>query len=116
MTQGMNTYAAGAYAASQTQNLSREQVLLGLYDFAIAGCVARDMRKASAAVVELIAALDFNYEEIAGGLYRLYEYSLREIKAGHFDQAHAVLSGLRDAWRQAFGVVPAQAGLAAVAV
>jgi flagellin-specific chaperone FliS len=105
-------YARSAYAAAQTQAMSREQVLLQIYDFAIAGCVARDTRKASAALVELIAALDFNYEEIAGGLYRLYEYSLREVKAQRFDSAHTILSGLRDAWREAFSVSGAMVGTA----
>jgi flagellin-specific chaperone FliS len=93
-----------AYGAAQAQSLSPQQVLLQLYDFAIAGCLARDARRASAALVELIAALDFRYEEIAGGFYRLYEYALREVKAQRFDQALSVLSGLRDAWRVAFGV------------
>jgi flagellin-specific chaperone FliS len=97
-------YAATAYLAAQTQTMTPQQVLLELYDFAIAGCVARDARKASAALVELIAALDFDYEEIAAGLYRLYEYALREVKAQRFEAAHRILTGLRDTWRVALGV------------
>ena len=99
----MPEYATGAYAAAQTQTLSGPQVLLQLYDFAIAGCVARDARRASAPLVELIAALDFDHEEIAGGLYRLYEYALREVKAQRFEPAHRVLAELRSAWQQALG-------------
>jgi flagellin-specific chaperone FliS len=96
-------YATAAYISTQAREMTPQQILLELYDFAVAGCVARDARKASAAVVELIAALDFNYEDIAGGLYRLYEYSLREIKADRFDSARKILSELRDTWRIALG-------------
>lgn len=110
MTSGIPSYATTAYAAAQTQNLSPTQILVQLYDFAIAGCVARDVRKSSAALVELIAALDFNYEEIAGGLYRLYDYSLREVKAGRFDNALRILRGLRESWEQALAGAPVAAG------
>lgn len=95
-------YAASAYAATQVQGMTQQQMLLQLYDFAIAGCVARDARKATAAIVELIAALNFDYDEIAAGLYRLYEYSLREVKAQRFEAAQKVLGELRDTWHRAF--------------
>jgi flagellin-specific chaperone FliS len=92
-------YAATAYAATQTRAMTPLQAFLELYDIAIAACVAGDARKASAALVELIAALDFEYEEIAGGFYRLYEYALREVKAGRFEPALKILNELRDTWR-----------------
>jgi len=98
----MTGYATTAYVAQQAQGMSQQQILLQLYDFAVAGCLAGDARKATAAIVELIAALNFDYEEIATGLYRLYEYSLREIRAKRFDEARKILTGLRDAWQQAF--------------
>jgi flagellin-specific chaperone FliS len=97
-------YATSAYQAAQVQSLSPVEIMLQLYDFAIAGCVAGDSRKASAALVELIAALNFDYEEIATGLYRLFEYALREVKAQHFESAQRVLTELRSTWHQALGV------------
>ncbi len=108
----MTGYATSTYVATQTKGLSQQQMLLQLYDFAVAGCVAKDARKATAAIVELIAALNFDYEEIASGLYRLYDYALREIRAKRFESAQKVLSDLRDAWQKAFagGAVAALAG------
>jgi flagellin-specific chaperone FliS len=97
-------YATSAYQAAQVQSLSPVEIMLQLYDFAIAGCVAGDSRKASAALVELIAALNFDYEEIATGLYRLFEYALREVKAQHFESAQRILSELRSTWQQALGL------------
>ncbi|MBI4246629.1 MAG: flagellar protein FliS [Candidatus Rokubacteria bacterium] len=101
MTQ-LTGYATKAYATAQTQGMSQQRMLLQLYDFAVAGCVAGDARKTTAAIVELIAALNFDYEEIATGFYRLYEYALREVRQGHFEEARKVLDGLRAAWQQAF--------------
>ena len=98
-------YAQAAYLETQARAMTPRQVLLQLYDLAIAGCVARDMRRASAALVELIAALDFNYEEIAQGLYRLYEYALRQVKAERYEASLGVLRELRDTWEQAFAAV-----------
>jgi flagellin-specific chaperone FliS len=101
------SYARTAYRETQTQGLAPQQLLLQLYDFAIAGCVARDMRRASAALVELIAALDFDYEEIAHGLFRLYEYALRQVKAGQYESALGILRDLRDTWEQALATAGA---------
>lgn len=101
MAPGTQGYAATAYMANQARTMSPSAVMLELYDFAIAGCLAQDTRKASAAIVELIAALDFRYEEIATGLYRLYEFSLREVKAQRFEPARRILAELRDTWRVA---------------
>jgi flagellin-specific chaperone FliS len=106
----MTGYASSAYATAQTQGMSQQQMLLQIYDFAIAGCVAGDVRRATAAIVELIAALNFDYEEIATGLYRLYDYALREVKAHRFDAAHKVLAELRDTWQEAFSRTPVAVG------
>lgn len=110
MTQ-MTGYATSTYVTTQTQGMSQQQMLLQLYDFAVAGCVAKDARKATAALVELIAALNFEYEEIASGLYRLYDYTLREIRAKRFESAQTILGGLRDAWQQAFSRTTAPAAV-----
>jgi flagellin-specific chaperone FliS len=104
MTTLSSGYATSAYQAAQVQGLSPVEIMLQLYDFAIAACVAGDSRKASAALVELIAALNFDYEEIATGLYRLYEYALREVKAQRFESAQRILGELRGTWHQALGV------------
>ena len=109
MTTLTNGYATSTYMTAQAQSLSPVQVMLQLYDFGIAGCVAGDSRKASAALVELIAALNFDYEPIASGLYRLFEYALREVKAQRFGAAERILSELRTTWQAALAhPVPAE--------
>mgnify|MGYP000165082295 CR=1 FL=1 len=93
--------AAAAYGATAAQTLSPVETMLRLYDLGVAACDARDARQASAVLVELIAALDFRHGDFPARLYALFEYALREVKAGRWTMPHRILAELRDAWRQA---------------
>jgi flagellin-specific chaperone FliS len=107
MTTLSSGYATSAYPPSQVQLLSPVEITLELYDSGIAACVAGDAPKAGAALVELISTLNFDHEQIAIGLYRLFDYALREVEAERFEGAQRILSELRATWHQAVGVAPA---------
>jgi len=79
-------------------SLNPVQLLIKVYDFAIVNCKKGDPEKASKAIVELMSALNFDYEEISLGLFRLYQYCLDRIKKGEFEEAIKILEGLREAW------------------
>ena len=79
----------------------RETLLLGIYEAGIEGCQKQDGRQTSAALVELIGALNFEYEEASMGLFRLYEYCLRQIQGKRFGEVATILADLRDAWTEA---------------
>ena len=81
--------------------LPKETLLLGIYQAGIEGCQKEDGRQASAALVELIGALNFEYEEASMGLFRLYEYCLRQIQGKRFGEVATILADLRDAWTEA---------------
>ena len=81
--------------------LPKETLLLGIYQAGIEGCQKEDGRQASAALVELIGALNFEYEEASMGLFRLYEYCLRQIQGKRFGEVATILAELRDAWTEA---------------
>ena len=89
------------YKAQEVMGARPEQLTLFLYDHAVQGCKKRDEEKASRALAQLIDSLNFEYEEVSAGLFRLYEYSMRRIKVGDFDVPLRILSELRDAWIQA---------------
>lgn len=89
------------YREEQLAGLSPVQLLVKIYDAAIAGCTQRDRDRLSRALVELIAALNFEYRDTAVGFFRLYNYCLRQTKAGNFDAIKPILCDLRDAWCQA---------------
>lgn len=94
---------------TETIELSQDTLLLGLYEAAIEGCQKQDERQISAAIAELIGALDFTYEEAAFGLFRLYDYCLRKVKGGEFGEVAGILAELRDAWTDALAATPARA-------
>ena len=79
----------------------KETLLLGIYEAGIEGCQKHDVRQASAALVELIGALNFDYEEASMGLFRLYDYCLRQVREKKFNEVAQILAGLRDAWTEA---------------
>ena len=94
---------------TRTVDLGQDTLLLGLYEAAIEGCQKRDGRQISAAIVELIGALDFTYEEAAFGLFRLYDYCLRRVKGEEFGEVAGILAELRDTWTDALTATPAGA-------
>ena len=81
--------------------IPKETLLLGIYEAGIEGCQKQDGRQASAALVELIGALNFDYEEASMGLFRLYDYCLRQVREKKFNEVARILADLRDAWTEA---------------
>ena len=95
---------AGAYSQYRTQQVmsaSPMRLVLLLYDLAITGCESRDAERASAPVRELIGSLNFEVDQIAVELFRLYEYCLWEIRRNRFTEAAGILRRLKQAWEEA---------------
>lgn len=75
--------------------LSTQDRLLGLYDLALDGCRIRDVEPVRAALIELIASLDFTYADIAEAFHDLYVYCLAQARLGAFERVAFVLHDLR---------------------
>ena len=93
--------AIGTYAANQVSNASPGQVIVILYDYTIGCCRRGDLLNAKRGLVELSAALDLTYLDVAGPLFRVYEYLLEVVRAGRFDEAQSSLEQLRQSWVEA---------------
>ncbi len=91
---------SNAYLEQEIMTLNPLQLLVKAYDAGIAACNRKDESKACAVLVELIDSLNFDYAEIAGSLFRLYDYSMREIKRGNFEVPLKILKELRETWVQ----------------
>lgn len=87
-----------AYLKEQLAGLTSVELLVKVYDVAITSCKQGDRERLSRALIELIGALNFEHREIAVGLFRMYNYCLRNAKAGRFDLVEPVLAELRDVW------------------
>ena len=100
--------AIGAYRKEEYSNLSPVQVIYRLYEIAIRACKKDDRELSRKAINELIVSLNFEYEDMAMRLYRLYDYAKRSINQGNSSEAIEVLEELRSAWGQAFKLQPPQ--------
>jgi hypothetical protein len=68
-----------------------------LCDRGMTGCGAGDARAVEEVLLELIEALDFEYEEAALRLFGAYDDALEQVRAGRFEPARAVVGKLREA-------------------
>lgn len=94
--------ALTTYRNEQLLNLSPVEVIHKLYAVAIQAIKKNDHQLAQRAINELIAGLNFEYQEISVSLYRLYQYSKYCLRQGKSTDAVEVLEELRSAWGEAF--------------
>jgi flagellin-specific chaperone FliS len=106
----MRPAVAQKYLIEQLNTMSPVQLLVKVYDIAIEACHRQDRKRASKAIVELISALNFEYGEIANRFFHIYEYCMRQVKAGNFDEARQLLQELRDGWVEASRMNAPEAG------
>lgn len=92
------------YQQNQISNLSPNELILKLYDLAIVSIKKDDTSKANLAITELIAALNFDYQEISVGLFRLYRYCQNCLRRGDHQEPVKILEDLRKTWAVAFNL------------
>ncbi len=90
------------YFEQEVYSWSKEKIILKMYDLFIVSNKRGDIQKMSRVLIELMGALNFDYEETAVRLYRLYEYCQRCIFQRKYEEALKIIQGLRDAWAEAF--------------
>lgn len=93
--------AIGVYASSNIEGASPEQLVLITYDFVIGSCRRGEAFKAKDGVVELMSALNLDYADVSGPLFRIYEYLLDIIREEKFEEAIGILTELRKGWKEA---------------
>ncbi|NUN69690.1 MAG: flagellar protein FliS [Bacteroidetes bacterium] len=102
MPSPVQTAATNRYRKEDSINLTPVQVIGRLYDVAILAIKKDDQDLARRAINELISALNFEYQEVSLGLFRLYDYCKTCLREGKKDEALNVLTELRGAWAEAF--------------
>jgi len=93
-----------SYLEQEVYSWSKEKIILKMYDLFIVSCKKNDVSKMSKVLIELMGSLNFEYEETATRLYRLYEYTQRLIFQKRFSEALVIIRELRDAWAIAFNL------------
>lgn len=91
-----------AYFEQEVLLWSKEKLILKMYDLFLVSNKKKDFVKMNRVLIELMSALNFDYEEQATRLYRLYEFCQRCIFQKKYDNAEYIIRELRDSWAQAF--------------
>ena len=97
-----------AYQRQQVTTLSAGQLVAKLYNLGIQGCNEKDSSKVSMVLAELMAALNFKYKEVTLGLYKLYDYCLKKVKVGMYNEVSNILKELVGTWSLALQSVGAE--------
>jgi len=102
--------AVEAYSTSQIEGATPGQLVLQTFDFIIGCCRREDWIRAKKGVVELMGALNPDYPDVSGPLFRVYEYCLDVIRDQKIEEAIGILSELRDTWADVVDRVESGAG------
>ena len=93
--------AVAAYARSQVTGASPGQLVVLLFDATLGACRRGDVQQARQGLVELMSSLDLDHLDVAGPLFRLYEYCLDEVRKGNLGEPQHILTELRQSWCEA---------------
>lgn len=93
-----------AYLEQEVMSWSKEKIILKMYDLFILSAKKKDVSKMNRVLVELMGVLNFDYEETATRLYRLYEYVQRLVFQKRYNDAINIIQELRNAWNKAYEI------------
>lgn len=96
------TGQAPLYLEHEILSWSPEKIILKTYDLFLTSARRGDDHRMRRILAELINALNFDYGELSQRLLRLYEYCQRCVAMRRYDDAAAIIAGLRQAWAEAF--------------
>jgi flagellin-specific chaperone FliS len=91
-------YGTQEYRQQDVMGASPVHLVVMAYDLAITACEKRDFVRATRALSALRDALNFDYAEVAIGLFRLYQWCLDCIRQEDYQTALVTLRELREAW------------------
>jgi flagellin-specific chaperone FliS len=93
-----NPYGSQEYRQQDVMYASPVHLVVMAYDVAINACEQKDFERAIRAVSVLRDALNFDYAEVAVGLFRVYQWCLDCIRREDYPMAMKTLRELREAW------------------
>lgn len=91
-------YGTDEYRKQDVMGASPIHLVVMAYDIAITACEKGDFVRATKAVSILKDALNFDYADVAVGLFQLYQWCLDCIRQEDYNSALQTLRELREAW------------------
>jgi flagellin-specific chaperone FliS len=98
------------YREQQVSALGTGRLVLLALETALRACRTGQRGLLARVLDELMAGLDLEQGEVATGLLRLYEYALRQSRAGRMEEVLSILQQLRDTWEAAVQAEEARLG------
>ncbi len=95
------------YLVKEIMEATPQQLLIKIYDFAIASCQKHDLFKTNEAIQQLISALRYETPEVRDisiGFLKLYQYCQTQMRKKNYSEVLHILTELRKSWLKAFGV------------
>ena len=89
------------YLVQKILTATPEELIVYIYDVAIAACGRKDKIKASEAIQQLISALRYDHKDIASNFYNTYSYILDEVHKENYEDAGEMLKEIRSTWKKA---------------
>lgn len=86
------------YRQQEVMGATPIRLVVMAYDLAIQACEQKDFVRATKVVSILRDALNYDYAEVAVGLFRLYQWCLDCIRKEDYTSALVTLRELREAW------------------
>lgn len=93
------------YLVNEIMGASQEELILKVYDFAIANSKLKNLEKTNKAIQVLIDSLSFATEEsskMSVELLRIYQFCQDQARKQNFSMVETMLTDLRDTWIQVF--------------
>ncbi len=105
MSQALTTYAASSnnYREQEIQAMSQEELILFTYRLGVRAVRKKDRTMSIRVLTELVNGLNFEAGDIAGKLLTLYDYMIRQVREGNFEEVETMLSDLLATWEKALG-------------
>ena len=92
------------YLTQRIMSAGPEQLISYIYDAILTACRTGDRERALRGLMALVGALDFEYQEQAVPMYKLYQYCLDRAREGNLDEVKYIIGEFKEAWSEAHKV------------
>ena len=89
------------YLTQKIMSANPEQLISYIYDAVISACNQRDQDRVLRGLMMLIKALNYDYQEVAMPLFKLYQYCLERARRNDYSEVEELMVGVRSAWVEA---------------
>lgn len=92
------------YLTQKIMSAKPEQLISYIYDAVISACYRKEQERVLRGLMMLVNALNFDYQEVATPLFKIYQYCLERARRSDYSEVEELMVGVRSAWADAMKV------------